>query len=92
MPLSQLKVIFVLESDHLPDPSILGLTDDGCQQRQKGGSEEAWECVESLLLKRGEGYTKEMSSPVTAVTSCSRISPHIAFGTISMREVLQASE
>ncbi|MEC7030120.1 MAG: deoxyribodipyrimidine photo-lyase [Pseudomonadota bacterium] len=80
------------ESDMLPEPGELGLVNDGCQHRQKGGSEEAWECLESFLFKRGEGYTKEMSSPVTAVTSCSRISPHIAFGTISMREVFQATE
>ena len=33
-----------------------------------------------------------MSSPVTAATSCSRLSPYLAFGCLSMREVYQASQ
>lgn len=32
-----------------------------------------------------------MSSPVTAFEACSRLSPHLAFGTLSTREVVQAA-
>ena len=32
-----------------------------------------------------------MSSPLTAIDSCSRLSPHIAFGTISVKEIYQAT-
>ena len=32
-----------------------------------------------------------MSSPVTAFTHCSRLSPHLAFGCLSIREVYQAA-
>ena len=48
--------------------------------------------LNQFLYKRGEGYTKEMSSPVTAFESCSRLSAHLAFGTLSLREVFQACE
>lgn len=79
-------------SDELPDPSSLGLLDDNCGVPQKGGRLEGLKLLSSFLYTRGEGYSKEMSSPVTAFDSCSRLSPHLAFGTLSMREVFQASE
>ena len=59
---------------------------------QQGGRSEGLRLLDSFLHERGEHYTKEMSSPVTAFDSCSRLSAHIAFGSLSMREVFQASE
>lgn len=79
-------------SDPVPAPSELGLYDDGCLFPQKGGRSEGLKALRSFLYQRGEYYTKEMSSPVTAFNSCSRISPHLAFGTLSMQEVFQACE
>ncbi|MEO1233356.1 MAG: FAD-binding domain-containing protein [Myxococcota bacterium] len=49
------------------------------------------ELLDSFLERRGRRYASEMSSPVTAVESCSLLSPHLAYGTLSMREVRQAS-
>jgi len=34
---------------------------------------------------------KGMSSPRTAPQQCSRLSPHLAYGTVSLREVVQAA-
>lgn len=79
-------------SDTIPNPDALELAEDGCVDRQIGGRREGLHLLASFLFERGEGYTKEMSSPVTAFESCSRLSAHIAFGTVSMREVFQASE
>lgn len=59
---------------------------------QKGGRSEALKLLDTFLNERGKHYTREMSSPVTAYDSCSRLSPHIAFGTVSVREVFQACE
>lgn len=80
------------ESDLLPTAEQLGLQPDDCAWRQKGGRQAALQQLHSFLNLRGQGYTKEMSSPVTAYESCSRLSPHLAFGTISMREVYHAAE
>ena len=55
------------------------------------GSRAARETLASFLEDRGVNYTREMSSPVTAETSCSRLSAPLAFGTLSMREITQAS-
>jgi deoxyribodipyrimidine photo-lyase len=45
--------------------------------------------LESFLHARGRDYRFQMSSPVTAFDACWRLSPHLAWGTISMREVAQ---
>jgi len=47
--------------------------------------------LDSFLRGRGLRYTREMSSPVTAETSCSRLSEYLAWGLISMREVVQVT-
>ena len=45
--------------------------------------------LEDFLSHRGERYHLEMSSPVTAPDACSRLSRHLAYGRISMRQVAQ---
>lgn len=72
-------------------PAGLDLNPDPCPQRQQGGRQQALRMMDSFFAGRGRKYTYEMSSPLTADTSCSRISPHLAFGTVSIREVLQRS-
>ena len=79
-------------SDALPSARQIGLTHDGISAPQKGGRIEGLALLNSFLHLRGEGYTKEMSSPVTAFDSCSRLSAHLAFGTLSVREVFQTCE
>lgn len=77
-------------SSPMPLPRQIGLDDDGCTMPQKGGRREGLRLLYSFLHERGQGYTKEMSSPETAFESCSRLSAHIAFGTISIREIVHA--
>ena len=79
-------------SDAIPAADALGLAYDDCRHLQPGGRRAAIKLLTSFLNQRGEGYTKEMSSPVTAFTSCSRLSTHFAFGTLSLREAFQATE
>ena len=59
---------------------------------QKGGTKEANALLNSFFESRSEGYSKKMSSPHEAEESCSRLSPHIAFGSISIREIYQKLE
>jgi deoxyribodipyrimidine photo-lyase len=53
--------------------------------RQKGGEREAGALLTSFLLERGREYRQTMGSPVLAWDSCSRLSPHLAWGTMSVR-------
>jgi len=79
-------------SDLLPSAQNLGLGETDCPLGQRGGRSEGLKLLQSFLSERGEGYTKEMSSPVTAFDSCARLSAHLAFGTLSIREVFHATE
>jgi deoxyribodipyrimidine photo-lyase len=80
-----------LAANALPEPQELGLDPDPCPGRQAGGRTAGLEVLESFLAERGRGYVKGLSSPLTAGVSCSRLSPHLAFGTLSMREIVHAS-
>ena len=61
-------------------------------KHQQGGRQGAVNTLESFLLERGRAYHKQMSSPLSAETACSRLSSHLAYGSISMREVVQVTE
>ena len=58
--------------------------------RKRGGRSQALLKLLTFLESRGQYYRFEMSSPVTAPESCSRISAHLAWGTLSVRECLKA--
>jgi deoxyribodipyrimidine photo-lyase len=75
----------------LLDCRALGLPAD-TKDRQRGGERAASDVLDDFLSRRGRHYSGGISSPLTAPTSCSRLSPYLAFGAISMRTVWQASE
>lgn len=56
---------------------------------QKGGSTVAYQLLESFLYERGMNYTRSMSSPVTGFDECSRISAHLSWGSLSVKEAYQ---
>ena len=77
-------------SEPWPEANTLGLSSDGCTQPQTGGREAALTTLDSFFAGRGKGYSRQMSSPVTAYDACSRLSPYLTFGCLSMREVYRA--
>jgi deoxyribodipyrimidine photo-lyase len=60
-----------------------------CPGRQFGGRKEGLKVLESFLHERAESYSGSISSPITAESACSRLSPHIAYGCLSFREIVQ---
>ena len=77
--------------EDLPTLSTLGVTAHD-RTLQPGGEAAARATLDSFLHERGRGYRRALSSPLTATEGCSRLSPYLAFGTISMRQVHQATE
>ncbi len=75
----------------LPPASDLGLAADPISERQAGGRAQALSLLGSFLTERGRTYRRDMSSPVTGEWACSRLSAHLALGTISGREAHQAA-
>ncbi len=75
----------------LPTLATLGVQPDA-QTSQPGGEVAARAVLEDFLLRRGHDYRRALSSPLSAAEGCSRLSPHLAWGTVSMRSVHQATE
>jgi deoxyribodipyrimidine photo-lyase len=74
----------------LPTPADLGLAPS--RPLPPAGEAAAQATLDDFLAGRGRGYRRALSSPLTAETGCSRLSAHLAFGTLSMRSVHQATE
>ncbi len=87
----QLRRVSGMETRDIPSLADLGLRPDGCHQRQRGGRQAGLDLLASFLEGRGQNYRREMSNPLSGATGCSRLSPHLACGTVSMREVAQAT-
>ena len=56
---------------------------------QKGGTKMAWRYADTFFEKRHEKYMYNISKPALARESCSRLSPYLAWGNISIRQVFQ---
>ncbi len=76
---------------NIPSASDLGLKADPCPHRQKGGRETGLDTLYSFLHERGQPYRRAMSSPSLGAVHCSRLSPYLAWGALSLREVTQST-
>ncbi len=56
---------------------------------QPGGESNAWKYLQSFLAERYINYSKHISKPALSRRGCSRISPYLSYGNISMRMVYQ---
>jgi deoxyribodipyrimidine photo-lyase len=54
---------------------------------QQGGETYAWRYLNSFLKERHVNYSKHISKPALSRKGCSRISPYLSYGNISMRMV-----
>ena len=78
-----------LDPGPIPTAEALGMAADPCPERQAGGRSQGLAVLESFLEQRSRTYQLGLSSPNTAGFSCSRLSPHLSWGTLSLREVVQ---
>lgn len=56
---------------------------------QTGGPTLAWQTLSSFFNGRGKRYFKLISKPYASRSACTRLSPYLAWGNISLREVYQ---
>ena len=98
---TQMSLALCIASSRLDTLSLVGaaslpatldaLPADPIVNRQSGGRRAALKLLDSFLTVRGREYRTDMSSPILGETGCSRLSAHLAWGTISIREVVQAT-
>ena len=86
-PPPALNTVPGVRSEGLFAAADLGMPPTDKPEAQKGGQEEARRTLATFLTTRGVNYRAGMSSPVTGWSACSRISPYLAFGCISLRTV-----
>ncbi len=56
---------------------------------QPAGERKAWRYLRSFTAQRGFNYHKHISKPAESRMSCSRLSPYLAWGNLSIRQVFQ---
>lgn len=54
---------------------------------QPAGTAKGWLYLKSFLAKRGANYHRHISKPEQSRLSCSRLSPYLAWGNLSIRQV-----
>jgi deoxyribodipyrimidine photo-lyase len=79
-------------TDGWPTAQELGLGDCDPPRRQCGGRDQGQQVLQEFLHERSSRYRGGISSPLTAPAACSRLSPYLALGCLSMRELVQATE
>ena len=55
----------------------------------QGGEYWAWRYLDSFIKERAVNYSRHISKPLLSRKSCSRLSPYLAYGNISMRMLYQ---
>jgi deoxyribodipyrimidine photo-lyase len=58
---------------------------------QTGGEQQARRYLNSFLQQRHTQYMMHISKPAESRSSCSRLSPYLSYGNLSMRQVYQAT-
>ncbi len=58
---------------------------------QPPGEHKAWAYLQSFLQHRGRNYSKHISKPEASRLSCSRLSPYLAWGNLSVRQAYQSA-
>jgi deoxyribodipyrimidine photo-lyase len=61
-------------------------------QMQEGGESFGWRYLNSFLRERVNNYSKHLSKPEESRKSCSRLSPYLAWGNLTIKQAYQEAE
>lgn len=77
-------------SNSFPLPaSLQSVVESYAETFQPAGEQQAWRYLHSFVEERGFFYHKHISKPTESRHSCSRLSPYLAWGNLSIRQVYQ---
>ncbi|MDD2879393.1 MAG: deoxyribodipyrimidine photo-lyase [Rhodoferax sp.] len=79
-------------AQHVFSAQELGLDAFDPPERQRGGRSAGLAVLDDFLNDRCRHYRGGISSPLSAPSACSRLSPYLTFGCLSLREVVQATD
>jgi len=81
-----------LQGENLPSDNFFDFENDKCHGRIKGGRKEALKRLNYFLNDKMHLYGKNISSPEKSYFSCSRLSPYITMGCVSLKEILKKTK
>ncbi len=90
VPWMQLMPTALQDSGQLSEAD-LNVAGEVSEQIQRGGRAQAEEELFSFLHTRGQYYRSEMANPEGGALACSRISPYLAWGHLSIKEAVFAT-
>ena len=82
-----LNIDDILTLENISNPAVLETSTN--VKFQKGGRSLGYRYLNSFFKERHKDYMFNISKPALSRTSCSRLSPYLAWGNLSVREVFQ---
>ncbi|NBT88006.1 MAG: deoxyribodipyrimidine photo-lyase, partial [Flavobacteriaceae bacterium] len=79
----------MIRHDQSDQGLLTAIFEDNPAQMQPPGQSRAWQYLRSFAQDRGANYARHISKPEQSRVSCSRLSPYIAWGNLSVRQVFQ---
>jgi deoxyribodipyrimidine photo-lyase len=80
------------ENPFAPAADLMAQLKNSEEGIQPGGEDFGWQYLRSFFKNRGAGYNRYISKPLQSRTTCSRLSPYLAWGNLSIRQVYQATK
>ena len=78
-----------LEHSYTLPSELISKLENYPKQYQPAGEKNAWHYLQSFTKKRGFNYHRHISKPTESRIACSRLSPYLAWGNISIKQVYQ---
>ena len=76
----------------IPNDKIFNFEKDLCEGRLKGGRKNGLKRLDNFFKHNISSYKNDISNPEKSFESCSRLSPYISWGCISMKEVISSAK
>ena len=76
----------------IPSDAFFDFKEIACKGRLKGGREEALKRLKYFLNEKINSYSIDISNPEKSFNSCSRLSPYISWGCISLKEIFNQTK
>jgi deoxyribodipyrimidine photo-lyase len=84
------QLLSISEIENLEDVTVTTNLETPCETSfQKGGTKMGWKYANSFFENRYKEYMYNISKPEASRSSCSRLSPYISWGNLSIRQVFQ---
>lgn len=90
--LPAIRAVPGIEPGMIPSARALRIAEDRCAHRQIGGRDKALALLDNFLTQRAAHYRGSDAAPLLSERISSRLSPHLAVGALSRREVVLATQ